>query len=803
MPSKSEIAATSLLAAALATLLLATLGAPRTAGAGCLAPRDIVVDVDGTAGPFWGNDRGDLLYTQILFRNLSNEHFALRLRLGAGGSELLAEEHGSTGAFLGTETERYVAFHGGATNDAGDVVFVASTAADDDDANTPENETIARRGLFYRRGGTRQRIARFGEPSPVLDGMSNAIPWASIFDATPSDRNPTFAQVIFSAQLDQPDGRTGLFVWDEASQVVTPLVLEGDVGPEGGVFSAFGRTRINGGGDAAFFALEQIGAGLPEAGLYLREKGGAVVRVAEFGAGGEAAPTGERLSLLKDFDVDDAGVVTFVSVLADGSHPAGVFRRSPAGALESLMLEGDDSLLGGRYLDVSRAQVRATGGGQAVVGVPLTDDIGGDGVFLFEQGALSPIPLASTDTLISVAALGQGGAAYQVVDATHTVVPASGLEEGPTDFRVSKVDLKNNIRLGTDALRFDGRITLPPFPAQPSDPGPASFRTSGVSVLAPDREFTGDDLLRVARVTVKVSDHPGNAYVFGLSDGGASPSGTYSYNGAAGPAPKVKLGRSGRSAAWNFKGDNGRGRFTLDLETGLFSLRVAKANLRESFFATDFLVELTLQSEDDVGAGRTGDQAWFHRSVVLDGDQPNFGQGLRVRSKGERVTGGTVFVDGLTVKRKLKVKKGVAAPDVTSDAVVLDGTLRLCPGSTPPTTPTLAGHFQVGDADFDGISLARIGRTGAKYRFKSAKGAVPALDLFVDVVGGRFRAKVKNAPPLSQLVDADFSGGTPTNGPQDTVGGMTLPIVLDVARVYAVSLDVPMTRQRGGKIFSR
>ena len=121
---------------------------------------------------------------------------------------------------------------------------------------------------------------------------------------------------------------------------------------------------------------------------------------------------------------------------------------------------------------------------------------------------------------------------------------------------------------------------------------------------------------------------------------------------------------------------------------------------------TLFPVTMTLRTGADVIAGRSGDAAYFHRSVRLDADQPRFGNGRRVLSRGERPTDGTFFVDSLRVDRRLRVLRGQPDPQVTSDRVRLNATLRLCPGATPPATPNVVADVSVGDLDLQGVEGA-------------------------------------------------------------------------------------------------
>lgn len=780
------------LAPVLVTVITVAAGLAPAVRAGCLAPSDAIVDGAGAVGAFWGNGDGGLLYV----RDVTGNGPQLMRRTPQAGSEILLEAGTRNGY-----SETWAEFHSGTLSSQGVMAFVASTTVDDD-PQTPVNEGLARRGAYVLRGNTPYRIGRYGEPSPIRGGLGEAIPWASFFDAAAERRSSGgFARALFSAQLGAPDGRTGIFRWEEESFTITPIVLVGDPSPSGGTITTVARLRANEAGDAAFFALSRVGEADPIPGLFLALEDGSRLRIVRFGLDGDAAPGGGRFAILNDFGIADDGSVVFSATLASAPSPTALFRAAPPSFVpEVVVREGATTPLGGSFGSFEPAKVRLTPSGELVFGVRLSEDVGGEGVFSVASPGAPVLPLANPESSLAVAALGGAAAAYQTVTETHTVVPADGSQEGPDDFRVTKLDLRNNVPLRQDAIRFSGAFRLPAVGEGPGATPPVVLGLGNVERLTPDRAWSGDDLVRIQQVRVQVSQSPGNTFVFGMDNAGG---GTLTFNGVAQGSPKVKLAADGSSAKWSFRANVGRGKLTVDLAKGTFDLRLAEGTINPSFEAAGFRVGFTLLTDDDVAAGRDPQDAFFHHSFPVGAQQKPYGRGRRVVSRGESVIGGTLFVDGLTVKRKLKTVKGQAAPIVDSDTLDLQGTLRICPGSTPPGTPGLGASLRVGDLDLSGIALVRRGRSGSSYRYKSAKGAVPAVTFDVDVVKGTFRLKAKRVPPLSQLVDADFSGASPTNRSDTEVGGMAVPFALWIDRVYEGDFDIPMTRAKGAKAFTR
>lgn len=778
----------------LAALAAVTALAAPVVRAGCLAPSDAVVDGAGAVGVFWGNAAGELLYV----RNITGNAPQLVLR-PVGGASLIVAEAGTRNDFsVDGSPETWEAFHSGTINSDGDLAFVASTSLEDD-PQTPENEALARRGAYARRSNSLFEIGRFGSPSPVRGGLGQEIPWGSFFDAAAERRSPGgFARIVFSAQLGAPDGRIGIFRWEEETFEVTPLVLQGDPSPSGGTISTIARTRANEQGDIAFFALSQVGQDTVP-GLFLARDDGSRLRLVRLGLSGDAAPGGGSFSILNDFGVADDGTVVFAATLANGPARTGLFRATPPTFTpEVIVREGDATPLGGTFGSFEPAKVRVTPAGEIVLGVRLSEDVGGEGVFSMPAGGADLLPLANPDSSLAVASLGSGAAAYQTPNETHTVVPADGDEEGPNDFRVTKLDVKNKVPLKQDSIRFAGAFRLPPVGDGPGETAPVVVGPGAFERHAPDRTWSGEELIRIREVVVNVSQSPGNNFVFGIDDTGA---GSLTFNGIPQGAPKVKQASDGSSATWKFRSNVGRGKLTVDLADGTFDLRLSQGTINPSFEPAGFRVGFTLRTEDDVDADRDDEESFFHYRFPVGAEEKPFGRGRRIVSGGESVAGGTLFVDDLTVKRKLKVSKGQASPDVDSDRVQLNGTLRICPGGTPPGTPGLVADVRVGDLVLDGVALSRRGKSGSRYRYKSAKGATPSVVFDLDVVKGTFSLKAKKAAPLTQLVDADFSGGSAGNDSGQDVGGMTLPFELSVERVYEGSFDVPMTRKKGGKVF--
>lgn len=779
---------------------LCALAAAGAARAGCLAPTDAAVDGAGAVGPFWGNESGELLYA----RNVTGTSVALLVRPFGGAADQVARQGESNPFTVGGFPERWTTFHSGTINETGDLAFVASTVLSDDEPSTVYDDTvIERRGVYARRGNTLYRVARFGGASPILDPFAQPVPWASIFDAAITERSEGPLRVHFSAQLGGTDGRTGLFRWSELNQVAEVLLLEGEVSPTGGLFTNIGRLRMNLPGDTAFFATEQLGGqGAVDGGIYLLRDNGTLIRLVRFGVEGDPAPGGGRFGILNDFDIDDQGTVHFAATLTGGGSASGLFRVAADLSLSAVAREGDPSSLGGTLETFASAKVRTTPDGALVLGVQLSLDVDGEGVFSIPAGTDTLAPLANPLETLGVASLGAGRAAYQTDSETHMVAPADGSEQGPDDFRIVKIDVNNfaGRQFNRDSLRFDGRFRLPPVGTGPGRSPPAVFRVAGTERFTPDTLYAAGELVRIVGARAWLSDGPGNNFEFGIALADTSPTGTLTVNGIPQNAPKVKIGKTGDQATWSFRNSLGRGKFSVDLAAGTFSLKLSGGNINPNYFADNLNVQFTLRSEDDVAQQRPDSAVFFHRALRIDATQAAV---ARVTSTGEGVPGGTVFVDTVDVKRKLKARKGVAAPEVSSDTVTLAGAVRICPGSTPPGTPTLGATLRFGDLALDGISLQKIGKSGSRYRFRSGPGDPFKADFRVDAGKGTFTLKASGVPPLSQLVDADFSGTHATNDSRQDVGGMVAPFTLTVNRVYDISFDVPMVRKAGGKTFSR
>lgn len=788
-------------AVAAAALALASVrGGP--ADAGCLAPADSQIDGAGVLGPFAGNDEGTLLYA-VDPPGTSAPRLVRREIDSLPETVAVVGESNEFDAGLGNEV--WTAFHGGSVNRRGDFTLIASTTGEDD-PQTPTNEGLARRGVYVRRGNTDYRLGRFGEPSPIFDLFGGRVPWGAFFDAVPlarADIEPLRA--VFSGQVGAPDGRIGIFTWTEGDAEPAPLVLVGDPSPSGGTFQAIGRLRANEAGDLVFLgvtAVSQSAASVP--GLFLFDRNGGRARLVRFGTSGDDAPGGGTLSLLGDFDVDGDGGVVFASALTGGGAPSGLFRApAPTYVRERIAVEGDPTPLGGTFESFLSATVRVDEDGGAVVLAPVSQDIGGAALFTLPAGGGETQPLVAVRGARAAASLGAGRVAYQTDETTRRVLPADGSDEGPKDFRVALVDLKNSVPLRRDGITFSGRFRLPAWGGGAGEAPPAVFSTTGVTREIPGGRYAGDELTKVAEVRVLVSDAPGQEFVFGFSGTDADPKGTLSINGLSGTVTRLKLGRTRDQAVWTFQAVLGKGSFSADLAKGTFDLRLSQGNVLPSFDATSFRVAFTLRTDDDVAASRTGDDAFFHRAIRLAADQPNFGTGRRVRSRGERLPGGTFFVDALRVDRTLRVVKGVAAPTVTSDRISVSGTLRTCPGATPPATPTLGADVTVGSFALPGISMRRIGRRGSKYTASSAKGAKPSWRVDLDVVKGTFRLAAAGVPPLPQCVDADFSPSPAVNGADVPVGGMSVPVAVRFARVYEAADDIAVVRRPGGRVFER
>ena len=762
----------------------AVLLVPTPLQGGCLAPSDRALDNLSSVGPLWGNDGGSILDARLGIGGVQT----LTLRAQGGAPEDVAVSGASNEFFVGTSRERWDGFVAGTVNADDDLAFVAATKIDDD-AATPQNEAISRRGAYARVGNTMYELARFGSNSPVNDAFQQPIPWGTVFDAVAADRDDTGrVSVLFSGQLGGVvDRRTGLFRWSDAAPgTVTPALLSGSIAPSGGNFVSLGRLRGNGPGDAAFFAVTQLtDTSPPIPGLFVLRADGSRARVVKFGTEGDAAPGGGTLAVAADFDIDDAGVVHFAATVTGGTSPTALFRAAPPQYTPELVLaEGGTTPIGGTYGSFARAVVRADADGSVAFSVPLSEDLRADGLFTLAAGSSEAQPLASANEIVTVAAVGAGRAAYSTGTQIRLVVPADGSEQGPTDFRIVKLDVRNSVPLRSDSIRFDGRFTLPPW----EDAPPATFRADATR-FTPTGTLTGSALTLIREVKVVVSAAPGNNFLLGIGGTDDAPVGSFKFNGQPQTANKLKIAPDGSSATWSFSGAPGPGSLTVDLAAGTFSLKVSAATIQPSYEAPNFRVALFLRSQADVQQEAADAASFFARDLRIAGNQPNFGGGRRVTSSGEGTPGGTVYVDTLRVTRKVPKGGGPA-----TDAVQLDGTLRMCPGSTAPATPTVAATLHVGSLALDGITMTRMGKS-PRYRYVGN-----GVDFRVDLVKSTFALK-GSVPALAELADA--VPGSATNGPENMVGGMKLDFVLGVARVYDVAFPVPVVRLPKGKVFTR
>ena len=101
----------------------------------------------------------------------------------------------------------------------------------------------------------------------------------------------------------------------------------------------------------------------------------------------------------------------------------------------------------------------------------------------------------------------------------------------------------------------------------------------------------------------------------------------------------------------------------------------------------------------------------------------------------------------------------------------------------------------LGGLSLTDVPMKRVGTRGLSYRY-----AAPGVDLRMDFAKATFTLKA-TVQKLADLVDA--AAGSATNDPKSVVGGMNLSFVLFVSHVYEASFDVPMVRQKGGKVFQR
>ncbi|MCG3134011.1 MAG: hypothetical protein HMLKMBBP_01280 [Planctomycetes bacterium] len=791
---RAVLAALALVAASAA--IVGDPRAPRGATAACLAPTDVRVDDSGAVGPFWGNESGALLHV----RNPLQFEIELVLRpAGSNAGEVVARQDDANDFYVGLSRERWRSFNGGTLNATEDFAFSAVTYIPDD-PGTPEDESLPRRGAYAQRGNTMYEVARATGLSPFDDGSGGLVLWQSIFDVAACGRDPTRGLVVvFSAQLGAPDGRTGIFAWDEASQSPVPLVFAGDPAPEGGVFHSFGRIRVNEAGDLAFSAAAKLGDAFT-AGMYLLPIGGAVTKLVATGDPGDPAPGGGSFALLTDFDLAADRTVAFSAEL--GNDRTGLFRASPPGyAVTELARTGDGTPIGGTFESFSRAIVRIDETGDIAFVASLSGGVG-DGLFNVPAGTTELVGLGIADGAVTGASVGLGRMAYQTEDGTHVIAPADGDEEGPGDFRVHRMDFRNSVKPRADTLRVEGSFRLPPWGTGPGELPPAAFRGDAVRET-PAGPLTGGGLTRVREARIAVSQSPGQELAFSIGGTDGAPTGSGELNGDPLTVKKLVVAADGGSAAWTFESLMGNGTFTVDLSRGTFALRTSRGDLFPSFEPERFRVALTLRSDGDVQGGRTGDDAVFHRDVRLDCELPRFPAGRRILSDGSAVTGGGLVVDALRVTRKLRALDGGAVVAVDSDAVALSGTLRICPGSTAPVTPTVEADLTLDSIVAERVVMSRVGKSGSRYRWKGDLPGVPAAQLDIDAVAGTFTFRAKGASPLPSLVDADFRRDAAVNSSRAAVGGMSVPFSLRVDRVFEDAYDIAMARRPGGKRFEK
>jgi len=756
---------------------------PASGRAGCLAPKDFAVDVGIGSGPLWGNDSGSLLCVRIG----GTGRRSLGLRSPTGTVDDVAYVGDATGFYVGSSSSTWDGFTSGTINADGDAAFVASTAASDDPATTLD-ESGLHRGTYARKGGTMFELARFGADSPVRDLANQFVPWGSSFDVVAADRDDLgYLTAVFSAQVaGESDHRLGLFRWSEASSAVSAAVLAGDPSPSGGTFVSIGRLRGNGPGDAAFFAVTNVTETTSIPGIFLLHRDGSLARVVKFGTAGDAAPGGGAFAIAGDFDIDDAGVIVFAATLQGAPRRTGLFRAAPPTyAPEALLAEGEVSPLAGTYGSFAGSVVRVNASGESLVSVPMSDDIGGDGLFSVPSGSTIPVPLILLDESISVAAIGAGSAAYMTPNQIRVVVPEDGSDAGPTDFRIVNLDVRNVPAGARDVITFEGRFLLPPWDVKP----PATFRAD-VPRLTPTQSLAGDAVTKIAQAKVIVSSGDGNNFTLGVGGADASPVGSCAFNGQTQSLRKLIVKSDGSSATWMFAGVPGPGTLVVDLAAGKFKLTVTSALIHPSYDAANFRVGFILRSADDVAQARPDDQSYFWRDFRIKGQQPSFGGGRRVTSKGDGTPGGTVFLDSLKVSRK-----PASGAKPATDTVQLAGVVRLCPGTVAAPTPLVPASIHVGGFRLDGITLKRVGKRGLSYRY-----AAPGVDFRVDLVKSTFSLKAA-APALADLVDP--VPGSATNSASAAVGGMKLGFWLNISHVYDASFDVPVVRLKGGKVFQR
>jgi hypothetical protein len=199
-------------------------------------------------------------------------------------------------------------------------------------------------------------------------------------------------KVAFPAELAAATVASGLFVDSGAGPV--PLVLAGDLDPEGETYLSMFLPQVNSAGDV-MFAAEWVPTGSEQGGVYVNDAGGirSVVRTDE-PLPGTGGGTVTSLDGLPHFS--DGGRVTFSASVAGGDVAAGVFAVQPNGTLLLVARDGDpvpgapgDSFTGfGHAVSNDAGQVAFAG----------VTSAGANGVFLatatLAVPALSPPALA-------------------------------------------------------------------------------------------------------------------------------------------------------------------------------------------------------------------------------------------------------------------------------------------------------------------------------------------------------------------------------------------------------------------------
>ena len=227
-------------------------------------------------------------------------------------------------------------------------------------------------GIFV---GTSSAVALAGNPSPVGGTYASfGYPGAN-----------AGGKVAFPADLSGASATSGLFV--DSGSGPAPLVLEGDLDPEGETFFSVVLPQVNAAGDV-MFAAEWVPLENGDGGVYVHDGGGtrSVIRTDDPlpGTGGGMITS---LSGLPHFS--DAGRVSFSASMTGGDVEAGVFVVEPNGSMRLVARSGDP--VPGAPAETFTSFGHAAGNDAGQVAFAATTSGGVTGVFL-ATAPPTPVP---------------------------------------------------------------------------------------------------------------------------------------------------------------------------------------------------------------------------------------------------------------------------------------------------------------------------------------------------------------------------------------------------------------------------